>query len=198
ETGVSEKGREYAQWAMQDVRRLEALLTAIRDATTLKDALIHDFPESFDLGEATEMWLAHSWKLVFPDNIILLERPAGPLPLLADPGRIRQMLDKLVENGIDFSDPGSPLKIFLQKNRAEVEIRVLNRGKELTPEMQGQIFNSMISIRSQSDTKPHLGLGLFIVRTIVDHYKGTITASPLPEPEKGAEFTITLPLAENL
>ncbi|MDH3346837.1 MAG: ATP-binding protein, partial [Desulfobulbaceae bacterium] len=197
EMGVSKKGREYAQWAMRDMRRLEDLLTAIRDATTLKEALIQDFPESFDLGEATEMWLTHSWQPAFPNRIFKLNRSPDTFPLLADPGRIRQVLDKLVENGIDFSQPDSPLKITLQRNRNIAEIRVTNLGKELTPEMLGQIFNSMVSIRSQNDTKPHLGLGLFIVRTVVEHYNGTVTASPLPEPDKGAEFKITLPLDES-
>ena len=51
----------------------------------------------------------------------------------------------------------------------------------------------MVSIRTQNDSKPHLGLGLYIVRTIVEHHRGTVTAGGLTDGKNGVVFTIRLP-----
>jgi len=198
EAGLSPTCQDYVDWAIKDVRRLEELLTTIRDATTLKNALIHDFPEHFDLCEAVQLWLEHSWQTVFPNESFHFDRPTIKLPIFADPERIKQLLDKLVENAVDFKTPKTQVTISLLKSKQYVEIKIINQGPELDPAIQTQIFNSMVSLRQNQTNKPHLGLGLYIVRNIVEHYKGTVTATSLDSPFKGVVFTILLPLSSEI
>ncbi|XCN75032.1 MAG: ATP-binding protein [Candidatus Electrothrix aestuarii] len=61
--------------------------------------------------------------------------------------------------------------------------------------MQQQIFHSMISSRSVKDKSPHLGLGLYIVRTVLDHHDGGVSVQNLSDGREGVVFTITLPVA---
>lgn len=183
----------YVNWALGDVLRLEELLTSIRDATSLREALNQGFQENFDLAEALSLWLAHSWQPAFPGVEFHYLRPEGTLPLDGDPDRIRQMLDKLIENGVAFHSEGTPIELRLGRERDAIVLQVANQGPEIPVERQGQIFNSMVSIRTQKDTKPHLGLGLYIVRTIVEHHRGTVTAGGLTDGRKGVVFTIRLP-----
>jgi two-component system, OmpR family, sensor histidine kinase ChvG len=183
----------YVNWALGDVLRLEELLTSIRDATSLREALNQGFRENFDLAEALSLWLEHSWQPAFPGVEFQYMRPEGTLPLNGDPDRIRQMLDKLIENGVAFHTKGTPIELRLDREKDMIVLQIANQGPEIPAERQGQIFNSMISIRSQKDSKPHLGLGLYIVRTIVEHHRGTVTATSLTDGRNGAVFTVRLP-----
>ena len=60
--------------------------------------------------------------------------------------------------------------------------------------MQGNLFESMVSIRNNKGEQPHLGLGLYIVRLIVEFHHGNVAARNLPD-HSGVEFVVTLPSA---
>ncbi len=184
---------DYVNWALQDVLRLEELLTSIRDATNLQEALDQGFLENVDLAEALSLWLEHSWQPAFPEVEFIYDRQEGTLPLNGDPDRIRQLLDKLIENGVAFHTKNTPIELRLFREKDAIVLQVINQGPEIPVDMQGQIFNSMVSIRSQKDAKPHLGLGLYIVRTIVEHHRGTVTVDCLADGRQGVVFTIRLP-----
>ncbi|MCP4338415.1 MAG: HAMP domain-containing protein [Desulfobulbaceae bacterium] len=190
----------YLDWAMEDVARLESLLTAVRDATSLQEALGHDFKEDFLLDTAIDMWLIHSWQQAYPEVDFIFHRPTEPVTLHGDPGRIRQMLDKLIDNAVSFHRPGTPIEITLAENRGThfsatlrgtVTLKVANQGPTIPAELQNQIFNSMVSYRQQKGSGPHLGLGLYIVRTIVEHHQGTVTVGSTKD-AKGTVFTLKL------
>jgi signal transduction histidine kinase len=186
---------EYLNWALEDVARLEALLTAVRDATNLQEALNRDFKEDFLLDTAIDMWLTYSWRQAFPETELIFYKPADPVTLHGDPARIRQMLDKLVENAISFHRPGSPIEISLAQTDSTITLTVANQGPTIPEELQNQIFNSMVSYRQQKGqqkgTGPHLGLGLYIVRTIIEHHQGTVSVGTAKE-GTGTVFTLTL------
>lgn len=182
---------EYLNWALEDVARLEALLTAVRDATNLQEALGHDFKEDFQLNTAIDMWLVHSWRQAFPEAEFIFHKPDGPVTLYGDPSRIRQLLDKLVENAVSFHSPGTPIEITLGQKNDKIVLTVANQGPAIPEELQNQIFNSMVSYRKQKGSGPHLGLGLYIVRAIVEHHQGTVSVCSNPD-NKGTAFTVTL------
>lgn len=190
----------YLNWALEDVARLESLLTTVRDATSLQEALGHDFKEDFLLDTAIDMWLTHSWRQAFPKVDFIFHRPTEPVTLHGDPSRIRQLLDKLVDNAISFHRPGTPIEISLAENsdthfsaplRGKVTLTVANQGPTIPEEQQTQIFNSMVSYRQQKGSGPHLGLGLYIVRTIVEHHQGRVSVCSTKD-EEGTIFTLTL------
>jgi len=183
--------RKYLDWAMADVTRLENLLTAIRDATSLKEALSHDFKEDFELDTAIDIWLKHSWQAAFPDASFSYTKPNIPIIFHGDPTRIRQMLDKLIENAVSFHTAGTVIEINLARDRQKIQLSVANQGPVIPDELQKQIFNSMVSYRQQKDSRPHMGLGLYIVRTIVEHHQGSVNISTIPG-NKGTIFMITL------
>lgn len=189
----SQRIKNYMDWALKDVRRLEELLAAIRDATSLREALDRDFKEDFDLAEALSMWLELAWKPAFDNIDFVYEKPINPLLIHGDPDRIRQAIDKLIENGVSFHQEETPIELHLIKNGAWVELKVINQGPPIPEDRLGQIFNSMVSVRSHKGGKPHLGLGLYVVRTIIEHHGGTVRAENLNNDRQGAVFIISLP-----
>ena len=190
-----ERIRNYLDWALSDVMRLEKLLSAIRDATNLQEALDRDSHEDFNLAEALQVWLQHSWRQAFPEVNFCYDRPEGDIILHGDPGRIRQLLDKLIENGVSFKKEGTPIVIGLKQQDRDIVLTVINEGPSIPEELRGQIFNSMVSRRTRHDSRPHLGLGLYVARTIMLHHQGSISVDNLTDGREGVVFTLRFPAA---
>jgi dedicated sortase system histidine kinase len=193
EENPSQHIMEYIQWAERDVQRLEELLTSIREATTLKNALLLESMERLDFGRAVSMWLEHGWRLTFSEVELVYQAPEHEVMVNGDPVRLRQVLDKLVENAVSFRSPGTPVELKLEQHDDTVSMQVINQGPTIDPDMRQQIFNSMVSNRPVKDNRPHMGLGLYIVRTVLEHHSGGVSVQNLEDGRAGVVFTITLP-----
>lgn len=190
-----ERIRNYLDWALTDVMRLEQLLGAIRDATSLQEALDRDTHENFNLTEAIQVWLEHSWQQAFTEAEFLYQKPDQEITMHGDPGRIRQLLDKLIENGVSFHTPGTPIEIGLSQHNGRIELTVVNQGPTIPEDIKGQIFSTMVSRREKHDARPHLGLGLYVARTITQHHQGSISVENLLDGRDGVIFTLRFPVA---
>lgn len=186
----------YINWALSDAKRLENLLSAIRDATSLTDALNHDQHEIFNLNNALKIWLAHSWKPTFNETSFTLTLPHTDQFINGDPARIKQMLDKLIENGVSFMDKSTPIEIALYFSQNEVQLSVVNYGETIPEENLANIFNSMVSMRDKSASNQHLGLGLYIVRIIAEHHSGSVIVENIADEPTGVKFSVTFPRQE--
>ncbi|MDJ0623911.1 MAG: ATP-binding protein [Desulfocapsaceae bacterium] len=189
--------QKYINWAVGDIGRMENMLTAIRDATSLKEALEHDFQEEFNLSEALDIWLEHSWKKTFSDVAFTYRFTERDIHTYGDPDRIRQMIDKLIENSVAFHQRGSAIELLLKTQSGHIQIQILNRGPRIPENLLEEIFNSMVSVRISGDKKPHLGLGLYIVRTIAEFHKGRVFAENIYGEKPGVRFTVELPLLDH-
>lgn len=189
-TGQPEHINSYVNWALTDIKRLEDLLTDIRDATSLKSALDKGFKERFNLAEALSMWLINSWQPTFQGIEFICKAVEEEVFIHGDPYRIRQMLDKLIENSVAFHEKDTAIELHLQHEKNFHLLQVINKGPAIPEEIREQIFNSMVSVRKKKDAQPHLGLGLFIVRSIAEHHGGSVTATNI---EGGVCFTVRLP-----
>jgi two-component system sensor histidine kinase ChvG len=194
DTNPSDRIMEYIQWVERDVQWVEELLTSIREATTLKNALLLDSMELLDLGRAVSVWLEHGWRPAFNKVDILYQAPEHEVLVNGDPVRLRQAFEKLVENAVSFHTPGTPIELQLEQHEDDnISLLVINQGPIIEPDMQQQIFHSMISNRAVKDKLPHLGLGLYIVRTVLNHHDGRVSVQNLSDGRTGVVFTITLP-----
>ena len=102
------------------------------------------------------------------------------------------MLDKLVDNAVDFSADGDTVTIGLDSADAAFRLSVANPGPQLPERMRAQLFDSMVSVRSGDDQ--HLGLGLYVAKLIAEGHNGSIDAS---NTDDGVIFDVVLPVAEN-
>ncbi|WP_420208342.1 ATP-binding protein [Candidatus Electronema sp. JC] len=195
ETPPSKQVMEYIRWAERDVERLEGLLTSIREAASLKNALLLDSKEQLDLGRALSMWLEHGWRLAFAGVDFVWQPPEEEMLVEGDPVRLRQALEKLVENAVSFHAPDTPVELRLERQAETVAVQVINQGPTIEPGLQQQIFNSMTSHRPLKDDRPHMGLGLYIVRTIMEHHGGKVSVRNLDDGRSGVVFAISLPAA---
>jgi signal transduction histidine kinase/DNA-binding response OmpR family regulator len=127
---------------------------------------------------------------------IRLETVISPLlgPVSGDPGRLQQVLWNLLTNAIKFTPKGGNVRILAEVMQSHVEISVTDTGEGISRDFLPHLFERF----SQADGSPKrkhggLGLGLSIVKHLVEMHGGTVRANSDGEGQ-GATFTIHLPL----
>ena len=146
----------------------------------------------FDLKELLISAVA-GYRDGFPSARLELETPADACFMHGAPDLIVQMLDKLVENAVDFCSAAGTISVSLRRAGAAYELAVANDGPPIPADVLGRLFESLFEHRQGVDDRPHFGLGLYIVRLIADFHGGRALAANRPE-GGGPVFTVILPL----
>jgi len=188
---VPEGARTYLARARQGSERLNAILISMGAATRVEEAISSAERVSFDLVPLLVSALG-AYRSAFPGRTFLSELPREPVVLSGAPDLIVQMLDKLIDNAVDFSPEGSAITVRLLVPPQAAVIEVDNRGPALPAHTQGRLFESLWQSRPGGDSRPHFGLGLYIVRLIAEFHGGEASADNLPD---GAGVRISVRLA---
>ena len=88
------------------------------------------------------------------------------------PDLIVQMLDKLIENAVDFCPAKGTITVRLARAGSRYELAVINDGPPIPSALLERLFESLFEHRQDQDDKPHFGLGLYIVRLIAEFHGG--------------------------
>jgi two-component system, OmpR family, sensor histidine kinase ChvG len=193
--GMGENAKVYIARAREGSERLAAILTAMGAATRVEEAIAHSERQRFDLAALVRATVA-AYGAAFPNRRFASEVPAEAIEMNGAPELIVQMLDKLVDNAVDFSADGATISVVLRASDAEAELSVANPGPPLPPEAAAKLFESLWQSRADGDSskerqRPHFGLGLYIVRLIAEFHGGTAQAANLPD-NSGAIFSVRL------
>jgi len=188
---VPSSARAYLERARQGSERLNAILLAMGAATRVEEAIGGAERSRFDLVPLIESAVA-AYRGAFTERRFAAELPPGPVMMDGAPDLIVQMLDKLIDNAVDFSPVGSSITVRLRLAAPEAVLEVDNLGPPL-PSEAGRLFESLWQSRGDGNGRPHFGLGLYIVRLIAEFHGGSASASNLPD-GSGARFSIRLAL----
>jgi signal transduction histidine kinase len=113
------------------------------------------------------------------------------IEMKADPGEIEIIMNNLISNAVKYNKTGGRVDIFLERKVDKIKITVSDTGIGLKTEDKEKIFDDFVRIKSsQTREVTGSGLGLSIVKKIVDMYQGSIDVQS--EPDKGTSFIITL------
>jgi signal transduction histidine kinase len=121
---------------------------------------------------------------------------SGDLHMQADAVRMQQVVSNLLQNAVQHGDRSLPVALGLVGEREEVVLRIANFGDPIPADALQVIFEPLVQVpRSQTDAHERpstsLGLGLFIVKEIVEGHRGTIVVES--SADAGTVFTIRLP-----
>ncbi|HEY6514829.1 MAG TPA: ATP-binding protein [Steroidobacteraceae bacterium] len=186
--------RQYLEWARQGSERLNAILIAMGAATRVEEAIGNADRFRFDLTPVIASAVS-AYRVAFPERRFAAELASEPIEIEGAPDLIVQLLDKLIDNAVDFSSAGATITVRLRREPTAAVLEVDNPGPPLAPEARGRLFESLWQSRTGSDSRPHFGLGLYIVRLIAEYHRGGVAAADLPAGE-GARFGVRLPLAD--
>ena len=185
------QGNVYIERADEGVQRLSSLISRMAEATRLESMLVGAERESCDIGRLIA-GCVEGYQAAFPATAFVFNQPSGRIVSIVIADAIAQMLDKLVQNAVDFSQLGSPVTISLGESSRQIRIQVENKGITLTPEIASGLFSSMVSSRHKGiENGNHLGLGLYIVRLIAEFHNGGVTAQNLPD-GTGVRFEVVM------
>jgi two-component system sensor histidine kinase ChvG len=190
--GVRADQQGYVTRAREGVQRLQSILSALGAASRVEESIKQTERVSFDLKELLQSAVG-GYRDAFRAVRIELDTPPDACFMRGAPDLIVQMLDKLVENAVDFCTPSGSITIRLTRSTGNYELAVINDGAPIPPDMLGRLFESLFEHRQGEGDKPHFGLGLYIVRLIAEFHAGKATAQNRTE-ASGAQFTVTLPL----
>src|SRR6266702_4165710 len=115
---------------------------------------------------------------------------------MCDADRIREAIDNLVSNAIKYSPIGGKIVVKVNHEDNETVIRITDEGAGLSPEDLGRLFGRFQRLSAKPTAgESSTGLGLSIVKRIIDMHGGEVTAESAG-PGQGSIFTITLPATE--
>ncbi len=188
---LSDSAGVYLARAREGTERLNAILLAMGAATRVEEAIGSAERLRFDLGPVIVSAVS-AYRMAFAQRRFTMALPDGPLWIQGAPDLLVQLLDKLIENAVDFSAPGATILVRLRHEPETLVLEVDNPGPPLSAATQGRLFESLWQSRPGPDSRLHFGLGLYIVRLIAESHGGSVCASSLPA-DAGARFTVRLP-----
>ncbi len=123
-----------------------------------------------------------------------IRNPQSAFQVMGDPDRLQQVIWNLLTNAIKFTPAGGRVEVRLERIESNIEFTVSDTGQGIVPELLPHIFERFRQSDSSS-TRRHggLGLGLSIVRQLVELHGGTVTAQS-PGAGEGTTFKVRLPL----
>jgi len=194
QTAKTDEAREtYIQRASDGMGRLSDILTRMSEATRLEQTLQSETLQNVNVRELIENCMA-GYRIAYPDvefnfeNKSIIDGVISGVPEL-----LAQMLDKLISNAVDFHAESTPVILKINEYKGALQLSVINQGSALPESMRENLFESMVSVRDKRDNRPHLGLGLYIVRMIAEFHQGSVQALNLDD-ESGVEIFLEFPL----
>ncbi len=128
------------------------------------------------------------------EHELILQIPPEPLRVDGDPTRLTQALGNVLGNAAKYTDRGGRIDLICARQGTDVEIRVRDNGIGIPAELLPRIFDLFTQLDRRSDQSVSgLGIGLALVRRLVEMHGGNITARS-DGAGTGSEFVIRLPL----
>jgi len=196
----NEKRDKLLALILDDVHRLDRLITDISDSSRLDTELSREKFTAIDIGKLLLAFyeLRTSQKKFGEKNLTLdIMEGNAELLILGHEIRIVQVIDNIVDNAITFSPPHGSINIVVSADTKSVTITIDDQGPGIPKGKLDAIFDRFYSERPPTEKFGlHSGLGLSICKQITEAHNGEITAENRLDHQsitKGARFIITLP-----
>jgi two-component system sensor histidine kinase ChvG len=179
-----------------DVRRLDRLITDISELSRIDARLSRTAFERIDMvGLIQELVALRDARGKSPDiTIDFVKNGNKPLLVSGEASQLSRVIENLLDNAVSFSPIGSTIKIGATGDSDSVIITVDDEGPGIPDAAREAIFERFHSNRPEGEAfGKHSGLGLAIVRAIINGHDGAIMVAPSEIGRKGARFIIRLP-----
>ena len=186
-----EKERESLQVISSETRRLSRLVRRMLELSRLQSSERVAAQEQFDVAEVLlRVLVSLESKITEKDLDVQTQLPDGPVMVWGDPDAVTQVCYNLLDNAVKFSSPQGRLTLRITTKAGKAYIAIGNQGETIPPQQLTHIFDRFHKADSSRSThKDGVGLGLYIVKTILNTYKEDITVT---SQDGFTEFTFTL------
>ncbi len=167
-----EKANQYLAIISDESRRLSRLVRRMLDISRLQSADMLREKKGFDICESSRRVLISMEKKITDRGLdVVAEIPEEPIMVLGDNDLITQVIYNLLENAAKFATPGSDLYLGLSVKGEKAEVCIRNAGPTIDPEELPRLFERFHKAdKARSEDKDGVGLGMYIVKTILEQH----------------------------
>lgn len=178
--------------ALEEVMRLSKMVSSLLEISRAETGQVRLQKSLFDISKMTAN-ICDDMQILAEDKYITLETEIQPyVTIIADESRLHQMLINVIDNAIKYTPRNGKVRVALSTRASQTRIEISDDGVGISEEDQAFIFNRFFRVdQSRSNDVVGSGLGLSIVRWIVEAHQGSIGVKS--ELGSGSTFTIVLP-----
>ena len=194
-TILPEKSRQYLELVSEETKRLSRLVRSMLDISRLQESggMSDSQKSRFDILEcAGQVLISFEQKINDKKLQVEVDMPDIPIFTRANPDAITQVIYNLLDNAVKFCPEGGQLRLCVQHSDSKAYISIENDGETIPPEELPLLFDRFHKIdKSRSQNRDSWGLGLYIVRKLIDSHGENISVTSR---EGKTSFTFTLPV----
>jgi signal transduction histidine kinase len=180
----------------RQVQHMARLLDDLLDVSRITRGKVELKREPIDLAAVVTSAIETARPLIEARlHELIISVPSEPLPLTADRVRLEQVVINLLNNAAKFTERGGRIGVKAFRKPGEAVLEVSDTGPGIAPELLPRVFELfMQGERGLDRSEGGLGIGLTIVKSLVELHGGTIQVQS-PGLGGGSQFTVRLPLA---
>ncbi len=185
------KARDMAERQVQHMARL---LDDLLDVSRISRGRIELRSQAVDVASLVQRTVEAVSPLIEErHHELTVSVSPGPVQIQGDPTRLEQILTNLLNNAAKYTKPGGKICLSIEREGDEVLLRVRDNGIGISPEMLPRIFDLFVQAQRREDrTQGGVGIGLTLVRKLVELHHGKVEASSAGL-DRGTEFLVRLP-----
>lgn len=192
--GVWEISEERLYRCYEEVSRITRLIGEIDRINELESQESQLQKTTFDLTELAQQ-IVDNFQPMLVENKLNCSVSGDRVFISADRDKIHQVLTNLLANAIKFTPSGGRIDLYVSQSKGTTSFRIIDNGQGIPPDEVGQIFERFYMAEPSRNSKlGGQGIGLSIVKGIVNAHQGTISVDSIYG--KGTTFTINLPKAK--
>ena len=193
---LNDRQRKGLEISAKSIQRLLSLIENLIDFARLEKDRLRMTADRVDLGALlTDVVTLTADSMRSKQLKVKLDLPPEPLIILGDRARLTQAFRNLVDNAEKFSEPSGTVRVALRAEGEKIRCAITDNGIGIPDEERDRIFDTFYQVDGSS-TRPYpgLGIGLAIVREIVELHGGHIEVTS--EVGQGSSFLVVVPTAE--
>lgn len=192
-TIAPEKEQQYLQIVSDEVKRLSRLVTGMLNMSKIEAGELDVKPVKFDISEMIFQTLLSFEQLIEKKNIEIKGLDTlGANEIFADRDMINQVVYNLIDNAVKFTPEGGWIEAVSKSDGEKAIIKLRNSGKGIPSEETDKIFERFYKVdKSRSYDVKGAGVGLYLVKTIVELHGGQVSVNSIPD--EYTEFVFFIP-----
>jgi len=187
-----EERTTYLNAVLGEIDRMMGLISELLDVSRIETNRLQIHPQPIRWVEFLERRCA-AFRVQNPARTIRFDSKADDIVVIADPDRMRQVIDNLLSNALKYSPDGTDVEVYVDVGGGTTQTSVVDQGIGIPRDEIPQLFERFHRARNVSSRYyGGLGLGLYIARAIIEAHGGTISVES--QEGRGSKFAVRLPL----
>lgn len=191
---LNDQQKKYLEVIYASNRRMIELINSLLNVSRLELGTFAVEPEPTNLADLAEQVLKESEHIIRSSQFKIRKDYDAALPAInIDPKLMRMVFQNLISNAVKYTPPGGEIRVSIKKREKNLAIEVADNGYGIPQYQQSRVFTKLFRADNIKEKDSEgTGLGLYIVKSIIDQAGGTIRFESVEN--KGTTFYVTIPL----